>query len=519
MTEPQDFRSLPQMLLEAAADRADSLAVVDARGRYSHADLIAAADSIAAALCKAGLRRNDRVAVLGAPGFPYLSTYIWILRAGGCVVPLVTMATAEILQTLLDDCGARFLFAGADVPVETCARLAGSDTLRTGVCVALDGPVLDWPSLSEWAPPAPAPGHWPAPEDLFNIIYSSGTTGLPKGIVHDHRLRANQLSRLANMGYGHDTIALVSTPMYSNITAVGMLPTLAAGGGLVMMRKFDAGGFLALAEAERVTHAILVPVQIQRILDHPAFDRTDLSAFHMKLSVGAPLWQETKRELLDRWPGILYELYGLTEGGINTILNATERPDKLHTVGCAPPGAEIRIIDEEGRELPPGQVGEVVGRNNAMMRGYHNRPEASAEIRWTAPDGGLFYRSGDMGMLDEEGFLTLYDRKKDMIISGGFNVYAVDLEAVLAGHPQVEDVAVVGVPDRNWGETPIAFVVPASGTEPEGEELRAWANARLSKQQRINAVAFLPELPRNAAGKVLKRDLRQLWQARAASAA
>jgi acyl-CoA synthetase (AMP-forming)/AMP-acid ligase II len=253
---------------------------------------------------------------------------------------------------------------------------------------------------------------------------------------------------------------------------------------------------------------MLVPVQYQRILAHPDFARTDLSPFKVKQSTGAPFPAALKRELLDRWPGRLLDLYGLTEGGCSCLLDATRFPDKLHTVGRPAPDNDVRMIDEEGRELPPGATGEVVGRNLYMMSGYYKRPEATEAMYWRDAEGRVFHRTGDVGRFDEDGFLVLLDRRKDVIISGGQNVYAADLEAVLAGHPDVADVAVIGVPSEAWSETPLALVVRRAGSGLDEAGLRDWANARLGKMQRLNAVEFRAELPRSPLGKMLKRELR-----------
>jgi long-chain acyl-CoA synthetase len=250
---------------------------------------------------------------------------------------------------------------------------------------------------------------------------------------------------------------------------------------------------------------MLVPVQYRRLMADPAFDRHDLSSYRAKFCTSAPFSPELKAEVLARWPGGLTEYYGMTEGGGTCILRCHERPDKLATVGQPAAGSDIRLIDDDGRELPPGGTGEVVGRSPAMMVGYHNRPEATAAAEWYDPAGLRFIRTGDVGRFDEEGFLTLVDRKKDMIISGGFNIYPSDLEAVLMRHPQVLEAAVIAAPSDRWGETPAAFVVAHGGADAEA--IRAWANAQLGSTQRLAAVTLIETLPRSEIGKVLKREL------------
>ena len=199
------------------------------------------------------------------------------------------------------------------------------------------------------------------------------------------------------------------------------------------------------------------------------------------------------------------------------ILQAHEHPTKLHTVGRPAAGHDIRLIDEHGNEVAQGEIGEVVGRSAAMMRGYYNQPGKTSEAEWYDAEGNRFIRTGDVGRFDEDGFLTLMDRKKDMIISGGFNVYPSDLEAVLFQHPAIADAAVVGVPSRQWGETPVAFVQLRADRAETPEEIQRWANERLGKTQRLSAVEILESLPRSAIGKVLKRELRDRYSLTRAS--
>jgi len=286
-------------------------------------------------------------------------------------------------------------------------------------------------------------------------------------------------------------------------------PTLALGGCVVIMPKFNAAEYLALAEQHHITHTMLVPVQYQRIMDCADFDRRDLSSFQVKFCTSAPFAASLKADVVKRWPGGLVEFYGMTEGGGTCILNAHQHPDKLHTVGQPAEGHDIRLIDEEGRELPAGSTGEVVGHSPAMMTGYYGQPEKTSEAEWFDATGRRFIRTGDVGRFDAEGFLTLVDRRKDMIISGGFNLYPSDLEAVLREHPQIQEVAVVGVPSAQWGETPTAFVVCKPGAVIEAAELLQWTNQRLGKTQRLASLQFLQELPRSAIGKVLRRELRE----------
>ena len=332
---------------------------------------------------------------------------------------------------------------------------------------------------------------------------------MPKGILQSRRYRAHERQVIASLGMDESSRALVSTPLYSNTTLFMFLATMGHGGTAYLMEKFSTAEFLKLSEDKAITHAVLVPVQYERLLNHPQFDQADLSSYQCKCSTSAPLRQSTKQALLERWPqGGLAEFYGMTEGGVYCTLIAHEHPDKLDTVGQPAEDCDLRIIDEQGRELPQGNKGEIVGYSPRTMDGYHNRPDATEEASWYDDSGRRFQRSGDIGWLDNEGFLHLLDRKKDMIISGGFNVYATDLEEVLLSHSQVADAAVIAAPSEQWGETPLAFVVLAPDVNLDAEELRQWANGQLGKAQRISEVRVIGGLPRSPIGKVLKRELR-----------
>jgi acyl-CoA synthetase (AMP-forming)/AMP-acid ligase II len=403
---------------------------------------------------------------------------------------------------MVQDCGARILFLDREV----AAALAPVAERLPALRVALEGSEAGV-AFESWlaAPGSPVRPVTASPDQAFNIIYSSGTTGKPKGIVQPNSLRWAQVTRGA---YTEAAVTVVSTPLYSNTTLVSLLPALANGGTVVLLPKFDAAEFLALCERHRATHAMLVPVQYRRLMQHPDFDAHDLSSFVMKFSTSAPFPAELKAEVLRRWPGGLVEFYGMTEGGGSCALLAHDFPDKLSTVGRPMEGHDIRLIDDAGREVIPGETGEVVGRSPAMMTGYHNQPDKTREAEWVSPQGERFIRTGDVGRFDADGFLTLIDRKKDMIISGGFNIYPSDLEAELVAHPDVAEASVFGVASEAWGETPVAAVVLRAGAAVTGGELRAWVNARVGKTQRIAELHLVEALPRSAIGKVLKRELR-----------
>ena len=507
-----DFRELSALVAEHAARQPQATAVVVDGLRLDYAGLDALSDRVATALQRDGLQPQQCIAICGASSIAYVALFIGALRAGLAAAPLAPSSTPAQRAAMVADAGAQLVFIDGTVAAMGVDWPAGSTVLRLDA--ADSGPTFDaWlaPPVARPQPVVIEPA-WP-----FNLIYSSGTTGTPKGIVQPHAMRWAHIQRAALSGYGPKAVTLIATPLYSNTTLVSVIPTLALGGCVVLMPKFEAGAYLQLAQQHRATHTMLVPVQYQRLMARPDFDRYDLSSFRHKFSTSAPFHAELKADILARWPGALTEYYGMTEGGGTVILQAHLHPGKLHTVGQPSEGHDIRLIDEDGVELPqqPGVAsalsGEVVGRSPGMMSGYHGRPDLTAAAEWFDGEGRRYIRTGDVGRFDEDGFLILQDRRKDMVISGGFNIYPSDLEAVLRQHPAVADAAVVGVPSLQWGETPVAFVVRHAGHGATAEALRAWANAQLGKTQRLSALKLVGELPRSAIGKVLKRELREAW--------
>ncbi len=504
----QDFGTLSDLIRAHARHQPAHPALVLDDEALDYLALDARMDQVAASLQRDGLVHGDVIAICAKTSLAYACVFLGALRAGVTVAPLAPDSTPEGLARMVVDAGASLFFIDQGV-AQSALSLVSDQALH---CVALDDSPTATP-LSRWLGPA---GAHPLPvaveaDTAFNIIYSSGTTGMPKGIVIPHAYRWAMIKLFQTQGYGPDAVTMVSIPLYSNMTLSSFLPSLGMGCKVVLMGKFDAKRYLQLCESHRVTHSMMVPVQYQRIMAFEDFARYDLSSFRMKSCGSAPFSAALKADVLDRWPGELVEYYGMTEGGVVCALNTRLFPDKLHTVGQAAAGHVLRVIDDAGQELPQGSVGEIVGRSGTMMTGYHNLPEKTAEVEWFDADGRRFIRSGDVGRVDEDGFLTLLDRKKDMIISGGFNVYPSDLETLLQQHPDVLEVAITGVPSARWGETPVAFVVRRPGATVAAEELQAWANERLGKAQRLAALEWVEQLPRSDIGKVLKRSLRASW--------
>jgi acyl-CoA synthetase (AMP-forming)/AMP-acid ligase II len=500
----EDFVALDALIRQTAERAPARLAVIEGANRLTYAEFDRLVDAVAAALQADGLKPRDVISICAYSSVEYAATFIGAARAGVAVAPLAPSSTPTDFAAMLKDSGARVLFmdAAASGAMGEAAHPAG--VLR----VALDDSAFGRP-FSSWA----VAGRTPElveidPQSVFNIIYSSGTTGTPKGIVHSRMMRWRQYSQWETLTHRPEGVTVLSTPLYSNTTLVCFNPTLAAGGTVVLMKKFDAWRFLELCQKYRATHTMLVPVQYRRIMALPDFDSFDLSSFVMKFSTSAPFASALKADVVKRWPGGLAEYYGMTEGGGTCLLMAHEYPDKLHTVGRPMTNHEIRLIGEDGQEVAPGEVGEIFGHSPNIMIGYLNQPAKTAETFWDDATGKRFVRTGDVGKFDSDGFLILMDRKKDMIISGGFNIYPSDIEAVLAGHEDVVEAAVVAMPSEEWGETPEAFVVLKKNATVDAAALKTWTNDRVGKFQRLADVHLVETLPRSAIGKVLKRELR-----------
>jgi long-chain acyl-CoA synthetase len=501
----KDYGVIAELIHSHAQRDPQHTAVIDKQCSVTYAQLDAMMDRVAAALKRDGVKPREAIAICANSSVHYAAVFMGALRAGVVVAPLAPGSTVEQLAGMMKDAAARLLFTDESA-TEAVAAAKGARIAR----ISIDGSNVGR-QLEDWVAPAGTKfkAVTPKPDWAFNIIYSSGTTGTPKGIVQPHSMRWAHVRRGGGAyGYGPGGTTILATPLYSNTTLVVFFPTLAWGGTLVLMPKFDAKGYLELAQKHKTTHTMLVPVQYQRIMAVPEFDSYDLSAFKFKFCTSAPFDAALKADILKRWPGGLVEFYGMTEGGGSCILEAHTYPTKLHTVGKPAEGHDIRLIDDEGKEVPRGEMGEVVGQSGSMMTGYHQQPAKTRDAEWYSPEGKRFIRTGDVGRFDEDGFLTLMDRKKDMVISGGFNIYPSDLEAVMRKHPDVADVAVVGVPSEAWGETPVGYVVLKAGSKANEATLLDWFSQQVGKTQRLSSLHFIDELPRSAIGKVLKRELR-----------
>lgn len=497
------FGTYRDILHRWAQSQPDHPALRDAEQELTWAQAVARVERIAARLQQTGLQQGQSVAILGTSTVNYALVFLAAVLAGGVAAPLTTSASPDQLDGMARDSGARHLF------IDRAKLTELGDDFMAG----LDRIVLD-EELDSWmaAEGTQASPFVPTGTEPFNIIYSSGTTGIPKGIVHSHTMRWRQFAATAAsyVAAGLEVRSLTSTPLYSNTTMVAFLSALLAGGTVTIMGKFDTVKWLELAQQHRITVTMLVPVQYQRLMVEPRFDEFDLSALQIKYCTSAPFSAELKAQVLKRMPGGLIEIYSMTEGGVVCLLYAHEHPDKLHTVGAPAPGSELKVLDDLDREVPAGTPGNLVGRSQTMMAGYKNREDATAAALWTDPETGeKWMRMGDIGRVDTDGFVELVGRAKDMIISGGFNIYPVDLENALLAEPGVAEAAVIGVPSRKWGETPVGFVILAENAAGTDAILAA-VNARLGKTQRLAQLHAIDDMPRSHIGKLLKTELRDL---------
>ena len=510
---------LSSLLAHHARYRPQATAVIFDGQRLDYRDFNVRVNRAALLLTGLGVKQGERVATLLPNTLELLELYWACAKIGAVVVPLSPLLTGAGLSSLINDAEAVCLVTQKSLLPVVAAVLPQLATLAQGRVLLIDGslpPWGDYAALTAAASDGPPPDAEVSPDDLFNIMYTSGTTGLPKGIMHSHRVRAMYALLLgAAWRMTPESVVLHTGAIVFNGAFVTLMPAFHLGATYILHRQFDAAAMIETIARERVTHIMVVPAQVIALLDSPAFDATKLASLQMILSLGAPLAQPRKDQLNQLLPGRFHELYGLTEGFL-TILDRTDAVRKAGSVGCPPPFSEVRIVDEQGRDLPPGQPGEIVGRGPFVMQGYWGKPELTAA---TLRDGWIF--SGDIGYLDDEGYLYLVDRKKDMIDSGGVKVYPRDIEDIAARHPAVAEVAVFGIPHETWGETPLAAVVlkvpegtQSAGAEATADELRDWINERVAaRYQRVQQVVILPAFPRNAAGKTLKREMREPYWA------
>jgi long-chain acyl-CoA synthetase len=482
-----------------------STGIVCGEVRLSYAAFAGRCARLGGALTRLGLRRGDRIAVLANNCHRYIETYVAAPAAGFVVVPLNTRHAVPEVAYALRDSGAAILLTDRDA---TPYR-------------SLVGRVIRLPDEYEelvQAGPAAALGEGVTEDDLAGLFYTGGTTGAAKGVMLSHRnLLANTVHWLLTAPQDERDRALVMAPLFHAAGTNGVLASIWTAGCQVVLPAFDAARALDLAAAERVTVTLGVPTMLAALAEEQFARPRDVAALRLIAHGGSPIAGEVLRRTHRAFPGAaLVQVYGATE--LSPLCTALPREETLidtpiaRSCGRAIPGCDVRVVDPDGVERPRGEVGEIVVRGPNVMRGYWNKPEQTA----SAMKGGVYW-TGDLGYMDADGFLFVVDRSKDMIVSGGENVYSTEVEDALYRHPAVLEAAVFGIPDVDWGEAVHAVVVPRPGHEQlDPAELIAFCRQQIAAYKVPKRIELRREpLPKSGPGKVLKRELRApFWQGR-----
>jgi len=503
------------------------LGIISGERRRSHAEVAARASRIAGGLQRLGVAEGDCVAILMRNDIAFIEAAYGVALLGAYAVPVNWHFKPEEVAYVLGDSGARVLIGHADLLHSL------RDAIPTGITV-LSAPtppevlasyqidpdhlagLVGATDLENWLlqqQPYDGPAQ-PAPQ---NMIYTSGTTGHPKGVKRSaptpEQAAASERMRAMIYGLRLGARALLPGPLYHSAPNSFGLRAGRLGGALLLMPRFDPEEFLAIVERERIDTIFMVPTMFIRLMKLPEEVRAkyDVSCLRHVIHAAAPCPAEVKRAMIEWWGPVIYEFYGSTESGAVTFATSEDALNKPGTVGKISPGAELRFLGDDGRALGRGEIGEIYSRISGNPDfTYHNKPEKRAEIE---RDG--FITSGDVGYIDADGYVFLCDRKRDMVISGGVNIYPAEIEAALHALAGVQDCAVFGIPDEEFGEALMAIVEPQAGLSLDVAALRAQLKTRLADYKVPKHIEVRQELPREDSGKIFKRRLRDPYWERA----
>ena len=508
-------------ILGRSARRApEKTAIVAGSLRMSYRALDAAANRFADALIDLGLRPGDKIAIMAPNLLAYPVAFFGAARAGVVLAHLSVRSTTADIAYMLDKAEVRLLVVAEEVAAAAVAATAEATGLRQVVVIgdATASGIAGAIGFDDFIA-----GRSEAPPDVVvretdpvGITFTGGTTGKPKAVLVSHRARfVNNLTATVQFGVFEDDVAAAVTPLFH---AAGLFIwfqlVILRGLTCVLLPNWDPETFMDAVEGEGVTAVFMVPTQIGDLIKHPCFDAARLANLRSIDFAGAPMPEAMMLEALEKLPNVLFtEHYGQSEAGPMAVRPARYLPEKLGSVGRVAVGVELAVVDSRGRPLPPGEIGDVVTRGEHLLLEYYKDPEQTAAL-FKSGDGWLW--TGDVGVMDEDGFLTLLDRSKDMIVSGGENIYPKEIENALHAHPAVDQCAVFGIPDDRFGEAPAAHVVLNPGKSVSAEALIAFCAERVARHKRPRLIAFVDELPMTAIGKVKKHLLRApYWQGRA----
>lgn len=517
MLDLQTMTGLADLTRQQAQAHATHTALVFGDRRTTYAELDRAASKVAQRLIAAGVQPQDRIACLTKNCDAFFELWFGAAKARVCLAPVNFRLAAPEIAYILRDSRARVLFVGEDFV--DLAEKALADLPERPTVVIIDGAHQDWPVYAAWRDAAEArdPLLPHAADDDVIQLYTSGTTGNPKGVQLSNAnfLAFLALSRnVAGFDYKDSETVLGAMPLFHVGGTNPTLAALASGAKVIILKDLVPGVLLDLIARERINHAFLVPAAILMLMNAPEMETADLSSMRTVSYGASPITEDLLVRARARFGCGFLQFYGMTETvGAGTYLPMEAHDPargKLRSCGIPWPGIEVRVVDANGAECADGEVGEIVIRAPIVMKGYFNRPDATAE---SVRDGWM--HTGDAAYKDKDGYFFIYDRVKDMIVTGAENVYPAEVENAVASHPAVADVAVIGVPDERWGEAVKAVVVLRPGAEADADAIIAHVRARLASFKAPKSVDFVAAIPRNPTGKVLRRELRKpYWEGR-----